>query len=95
MSISLKVNISEIVWIEEDLANWNTDNGRKPDGVLLTVGKDITIGYDYVDEPKPKITTGRMIECKGFYLAVTDSPQSLILTIAPDISESYLKTQIS
>jgi hypothetical protein len=86
----LTVNISEIVWIEDDLANWNTDFGRNPDGLLLTVGKNITIGYDYLDDPQ--ITVGQIIECKGYYASYTDTPESIKLTIAPAISESYLLT---
>ena len=83
----LKVNISEIVWIEDDLASWNSDSE------LLTVGENIAIGYDYLD--KPQIAVGQMIECKGYYTQVTELPESIILTIAPAISESYLKQQIS
>jgi hypothetical protein len=82
----LRVNISEIVWAENDLANWI--NGTN----LLSVGNIVEIGYDYLD--KPQIAVGQMIECKGFYEAITDTPQSLRITIAPVISESYLKPQI-
>src|SRR5665648_211921 len=80
----IKVNISEIVWIGDDLVNWNTDFGRKPDGGLLTVGNKMTIGYDYLD--KPQIAVGQMIECKGYYAKYTDTPQSLVITVAPAIS---------
>lgn len=85
----LSANISEIVWTEDNLANWINDSGNE----LLSVGKTVEIGYDYSD--KPQLVIGQMIECKGFYQAVTDSPQSLRITIAPDISGSYLKPQIS
>ena len=85
----MQVNISEVIWVGDDLAHWI--NGTYPDAPL-SVGHIVEVGYDYPD--KPQIVVGQIVECKGFYLAVTDSPQSLILTIAPAISESYLKLQI-
>ena len=88
----LTVNISEIVWIQDDLATWNTDFGRNPEGGLLAIAKNITIGYDYLD--KPQIMIGQIIECQGYYAPYTDSPESITLTIAPAISDSYFKQQI-
>ena len=85
----IKVNISEVVWVGDDLSNWFSDGGKE----VLSVGKIVEIGYDYLD--KPQFAVGQMIECKGFYKAVTDTPQSLRITIAPNISESYLNPQIS
>ncbi|MBE3115818.1 hypothetical protein IMZ68_01305 [Candidatus Bathyarchaeota archaeon] len=72
------------------MADWiNGTNSNSP----LSFGNIVEIGYDYLD--KPQIVVGQMIECKGFYKAVTDTPQSLRITIAPNISESYLNPQIS
>jgi hypothetical protein len=86
----VQVNISETLWVGDDLAHW--ENGTFPDSPL-SAGHIVKVGYDYSD--KPQITIGQTIECKGFYLAVTDSPQSSILTIAPAINGCYLKAQIS
>ena len=86
----IQVNISETIWAGDNLAHWI--NGTFPDSPL-SVGHIVEVGDDYPN--KPQITVGQMIECKGFYLAVTESPQSSRLTIAPAISGSYLKPQIS
>jgi hypothetical protein len=85
----MKVNISETTWAKEDLASWINASYPSP----LDVSHIVEVGYDYPDISQ--IVVGQTIECKGFYLRVTDSPQSAILTIAPAIGESYLKPQIS
>jgi hypothetical protein len=82
----IRLNITEIVWVKEDLTDWipisnenNTVNGWN----------NISIGYDNLDEPR--LSVGQTIECKGYYVPVTDSPYSFKITISPSISESYLK----
>jgi hypothetical protein len=85
----LKVNISEVVWVGDDLSNWASNGGKE----VISVGKIVEIGYDYPD--KPLIAVGQIIECKGDYTTITELPESLKLTISPAISESYLKPQIS
>ena len=83
----IRVNISEVVWVENDLSKWISTSGIE----LLNVGKIVEIGYDCQDNPQ--LAIGQMIESKGFYQKVTDNPQSLIITIAPNISGSYFKQQ--
>jgi hypothetical protein len=84
----IQLNITEIVWIREDLA-WivsstenNTINDRNSNG----------IGYDNLDNPQ--LLIGQIVECKGYYLSVTDTPYSFQITVAPSISESYLEPQV-
>jgi hypothetical protein len=85
----MQVNISETIWFGDELSHWV--NGTFPDSPL-SVGHIVEVGYDY--SVKPQIMVGQIVECKGFYEKVTDTPQSSRITIAPDISESYLKLQI-
>jgi len=84
--IYLLLNITEIVWIKEDLASWieystenNTINGRN----------SIGIGYDNLDNPN--LFIGQTVECKGHYISVTDLPGSFKINIAPTINGSYLQ----
>ena len=74
----IQLNITEIVWINEDSAATKDRN---------TIG----IGYDNSDNPQ--LFIGQIVECKGYYLSVTDSPYSFKITVAPSISESYLEPQ--
>jgi len=81
----IQLNITEIVWIKDDLADWivfstynNTINDRN----------SIGIGYDNLDDLQ--LFIGQLVECKGYYLPVTDTPNSFIITVAPSISQSYL-----
>jgi hypothetical protein len=37
-----------------------------------------------------QLVVGQEIECKGFYLGVTDTAYSFVLTVAPSINGSYL-----
>lgn len=84
----VRVNISEVVWLKDDLANLIADYDFA--NKSLSVGNIIGIGYDNLDNPK--LMVGQTIECKGRYVSHTDSPYSFIITVAPSISESYLKT---
>ena len=84
----IQLNITQIVWINDDLADWivfSTDNNTIND--WNTIG----IGYDNLDNPQ--LFIGQTVECKGYYLSVTDTPYSFKITVAPSISESYLKPQ--
>jgi len=85
----IRLNITDIEWVDNNLADWvvisyenNTVNGWN------TIG----IGYDNSDNPQ--FAVGQAIECKGYYVPHTDTPYSYIITISPNINESYLKTQL-
>ncbi|MGB9841265.1 MAG: hypothetical protein ACPLKZ_00915 [Candidatus Bathyarchaeales archaeon] len=43
---------------------------------------------------EPELALGQEIECKGFYLGVTDTSYSFVLTVAPSINGSYLKPRV-
>ena len=81
----IQLNITEIVWTKHDLAGmiFSTDNDT------INGWDIIGIGYDYPDNPQ--LFIGQTIECKGYYLSVTDTPYSFKITVAPSINGSYLK----
>ena len=79
----IRLNITEVVWTSEDWLISPTDN----DTVLGS--NSISVGYDTLDNPQ--LAIGQEIDCKGFYFGATDSPYSFVLTVAPSVSESYLK----
>ena len=85
----IQLNITEIVWIKEDLAGWieySTDNNT-------TNGwNSICIGYDNLDNPY--LVIGQIVECKGHYISVADLPGSFKITVAPSVNDSCLKSQI-
>jgi hypothetical protein len=80
----IQLNITQVVWTNESylVSDNNTVFGSN----------SISIGYDNLDSSQFMI--GQEVECKGFYFGATDSPYSFILTIAPSVSESYLKIQL-
>ncbi|MEM3378807.1 MAG: hypothetical protein QW674_07690 [Candidatus Bathyarchaeia archaeon] len=43
---------------------------------------------------KLELVVGQEIECKGFYLGVTDTAYFFVLTVAPSINGSYLKPRV-
>ena len=81
----IRLNITEVVWTSEDYLNSSIV------GDTIFWDNSTSVGYDYLDSPQ--LALGQEIECKGFYLGVTDTSYSFILTVAPSVSESYLKTQ--
>ena len=81
-----QLNITEAVWTSEEYLNSSIG------GDTVFGSNTIGVGYDYSDNPQLKI--GQEIECKGFYLGVTDTSFSFVLTVSPSVSESYLKSQI-
>jgi hypothetical protein len=83
----ISVNISEVVWAGDDLESWINDYGKE----FISVGKTVGIGYDDIEEAQ--LFIGQTLEIKGHYEPRTDSPQSLIITVASAINGSYLKTQ--
>ncbi len=85
----IRLNITEIVWIKEDLASWieySTENNTINDG------NSIGVGYDNLDNPN--LFIGQTVECKGHYISVTDLPGSFKINVAPSINESYLQPMI-
>jgi hypothetical protein len=86
----IRVNITQIVWVKDSLADWVTVSYENS---TLNGWNSIGVGYDYPD--KPELAIGQTVECKGYYVPVTDSPYSFKLTIAPTINGSYLKTIVS
>ena len=84
----IRLNITDIMWVDDDLADWITVNYENS---TLNGWGTISIGYDNLDSPQ--LTVGQTLECKGYYVPHTDTPYSYIITVSPSISESYLKTQ--
>jgi len=85
----IRLNITEIVWISEDFA----------DSSLFSTGSDticgsnmVGIGYDNLDDPQ--LSVGQIVECKGYYLPLLDSPHSSMITVAPSVSDSYFEAQV-
>lgn len=82
----ITLNITETAWINEDTADspdFSTENKT------IRGSNIICIGYDNLDNPQ--LSIGQTVECKGFYLSITDSPFSFTIIVAPSISESYLE----
>jgi len=85
----IRLNITEILWIKDDLASWidySTENNTINDR------NSIGIGYDNLDNPN--LFIGQTVECKGHYISVTDLPGSFKINIAPTINGSYLQPMI-
>ena len=81
----IHLNITEIVWVEEDYAGLIS-----PDDNNTVMGwNSIGVGYDNLDDPQ--LVIGQAVECKGHYMPATDSPWSFMLTVAPSINGSYLE----
>lgn len=85
----IKLNITEIVWITEDLA-YSVDFSTGDNTIYDR--NSICIGYDNSDTPQ--LSIGQTVECRGYYRPATDTPYSFIITVAPTISESYLEPQV-
>jgi hypothetical protein len=85
----IQLNITEIVWIREDLAGWIAHSTEQK---TINGYNSIGIGYDNLDNPH--LAVGQNIECRGHYIPVTDLPGSFKITVAPSVNESYLKQKI-
>lgn len=84
----ISVNIVEVVWVHEDLASWISVSKENN---TIDGGNMIFIGYDNPDNLQ--LAVGQSVECKGSYVPHTDSPFSYKITVAPNVSGSYLKVQ--
>jgi hypothetical protein len=81
----IQLNITEIVWIKNDLADlivFSNENN--------SINNRSSIGIGYDDAKDLQLLIGQTVECKGYYLPVTDTPYSFIITITPSINESYM-----
>jgi hypothetical protein len=90
----IRINITEIVWFGGDMEyyfseNFSDSNSFSIEDKTLNGFKTVGIGYDNPDEPNLQI--GQAIECKGYYIGVTDAPGSFLITVSPSINGSYLK----
>ena len=88
------INVSEIVWFGGDMEyyfseNFSDSNRFSIENKTLNGFNVVGIGYDNPDELNLQI--GQTIECKGYYIAVTDMPGSFLITVSPSINGSYLK----
>jgi hypothetical protein len=75
------LNITEVVWVGEYGAGSVFSDGRR-----TVVG----VGYDNLDDPQ--FSVGQVVECRGFYLPLLDSPYSSMITVAPSVSGSYIES---
>ena len=82
----IRLNITEVVWTSEDYLNSSIV------GDTIFWDNSTSVGYDYLDSPQ--LAIGQEIECKGFYLGVTDLCFSFILTVGPSVNGSYLRSQV-
>jgi len=82
----IQLNITEVVWTDESYLNSSIG------GDEIFGSNSIVVGYDYSDSPQ--LAIAQEIECKGFYLGLTDTSFSFVLTVAPSVSGSYLKPQV-
>ncbi len=90
----IQLNITEIVWFGGDMEyylseNVSDSNRFSVENKMLNGFNAVGIGYDNLDDLNLQI--GQVVECKGYYVAHTDTPYSFIITVSPIISESYLK----
>ncbi len=79
----IQLNVTEVVWVDEDLAG----------SFLISTGSGNIVGIGYDSLSDPQFSVGQVVECRGFYLASTDSPYSFIITVAPSVSGSYVELQ--
>ena len=84
----IHVNITEIVWAKDGLTRWNTVSYANN---TVNGGRSIIVGYDNLDNPQ--LAVGQNVECKGYYVPVTDTPYSFKITVSQSINGSFLKPQ--
>ena len=84
----IHVNITEIVWAEDWLTEYNAVSYAND---TVNGGSSIIVGYDNLDNPQ--LAVGQNVECKGYYVPVTDTPYSFKITVSQSINGSFLKPQ--
>ncbi len=82
----IHLNITEVVWAEDGLTRWNAVSYADD---TLNGWSSVIIGYDNLDTPS--LSLGQNVECKGYYVPVTDTPYSFKITVSQSINGSYLK----
>lgn len=83
----VQLNITEIVWISNDLADWIAFSAGNN-----TINNQSSIGIGYDNPNDLQLLIGQTVECKGYYLPVTDTPYSFIIIVAPRVNGSYMTT---
>lgn len=78
------INITQVVRVDED---FQTENIRW-NNTTWNGSPILTIAYDQPYSLNLQI--GRLIECRGYYVSVTDSAYSFKLIISPHNNESYI-----
>ena len=74
------LNVTEVVWV-----------GEHGGGALSDAsGYVVSIGYDNLDNPQ--LSVGQVVECRGYYDAILESPYSRMITVAPSVSGSYIES---
>lgn len=76
------LNVTEVVWVGEHGAGALSDAS----------GHFVRIGYDNLDDPQ--FSVGQIVECRGFYDPLLDSPYSSMITVAPSVDGSYIEPQV-
>lgn len=73
------LNVTEVVWVGEFAGAFSDASGYV-----------VSIGYDILDGPQ--FSVGQVVECRGFYLTILESPYSRMITVAPSVSGSYIES---
>ena len=84
----IHLKITEIVWAEDWLTEYNAVSYAND---TVNGWSSVVIGYDNLDNPR--LAVGQNVECRGYYVPVTDIPYSFKITVAQSINGSYLKPQ--
>jgi hypothetical protein len=89
---SIGFNVTEILWVDNYIADekvpvYEIGSTSVIYGSVYDL-KFVSIGYDNLD--KLQLSVGQTIECKGDYVAHTDSPYSFKINVSPSINGSYL-----
>ena len=80
------INITQVVRVDEDFQTENIqwDNTTWNGSPILTIAYDQPYSLN--------LQIGQLIECRGYYISITDSAYSFKVIISSYIHESYLRT---
>ncbi len=78
------INITKVVRVNEDFQTENI----KWNNTAWNGFQTLTIAYDQPYSLNLQI--GQLIECRGYYVSVTDSAYSFKLILSPYVNESYI-----
>ncbi len=79
----IRLNVTEVVWVGGDVAGSS----------LFSAGSRNIVGIGYDNLDNLQFSVGQVVECRGFYLPLLDSPYSSMITVAPSVSGSYVELQ--